>query len=424
MGMTRLTRAVATLCICSAAAFSQTLQPPALTKAFVAATIPAGGATNLNFSITNPNTVDLSGISFSDTLPAGLTYASPGNYSFCGGTVVLTATVFTLSNGSVAASGNCAGGVTVTGETAGVKNNATSTITATGVSAGAAATASLTVIAAPTITKSFGPTVAVPLNRAIPLTFTISNPNSTSTLTGVGFTDNLPAEFQVANPNFAGNTCGGTLTSTPGSGTITLANGTIAASASCAVTVAVFGAAEGQADNVSGAVTSANGGTGNTASASIFVGDAFQVRYASNIRPAGSTTIPDSVINITNAGGSGGVTNLSGTAATVGGSLCVNVYGFSADEQMVACCSCPVTPGGLVSLSVANDIATNTLTARRPTSAVIKLLATAPVGGSCTGSASAVSATSLVPGLAAWGTTAHSGSWHGSVGNYRDFVQS
>jgi hypothetical protein len=135
---------------------------------------------------------------------------------------------------------------------------------------------------------------------------------------------------------------------------------------------------------------------------------AFQVRYTPNIPPAGSTAIPDSVINITNTGARGGVTNLSGTSATVGGAICVNLYAFSPDEQMVACCSCPVTPDELVSLSVAQDIASSTLTPRRPTSLVIKLLATVPAGGTCAGSAATVEIATLAPGLAAWGTTAHS----------------
>jgi hypothetical protein len=148
--------------------------------------------------------------------------------------------------------------------------------------------------------------------------------------------------------------------------------------------------------------------TAVAATAQVSTDTAYQVRYASNIPPAGSTSIPDSVINITNTGARGGVTNLSGTSASVGGSLCVNVYGFSPDEQMVGCCSCPVTPDGLVSLSVASDIASNTLTPRRPTSLVIKLLATVPVGGTCTGSAAAVTTATLAPGMAAWGTTAHS----------------
>jgi hypothetical protein len=144
------------------------------------------------------------------------------------------------------------------------------------------------------------------------------------------------------------------------------------------------------------------------ATAQVSTDNAFQVRYASNIPPQGSTATPDSVINITNTGANGGVTNLSGNAASLGGSICVNVYGFSSDEQMVGCCSCPVTPNALVSLSVAQDIATNTLTPRRPTSLVIKLVSTVPVGGTCVGSAAGVNTATLAPGLAAWGTTPHS----------------
>jgi hypothetical protein len=249
---------------------------------------------------------------------------------------------------------------------------------------------------------------AIPLNGGGNLTFSISNSNATVALTGVAFTDALPPQLLVATPNGAVDNCGGTLTATPGTGSITLTGATVPPSATCTITVAVTGVVEGEVTNVSGAITSGNGGTGNTASASLFVGDTFQVRYAANIPLAGSTSIPDSVINITNTGASGGVTNLSGTSATIGGSFCVNVYAFSPDEQMVGCCSCAVTPDGLVSLSVAQDIAGNTLTPLRPTSLVIKLLATAPVGGSCAGSAAAVGTGTLVAGLAAWGTTPHS----------------
>ena len=127
----------------------------------------------------------------------------------------------------------------------------------------------------------------------------------------------------------------------------------------------------------------------------------FQVRYASNL------AIGDSVVNITNTGARGGVAFQSGTTANIGGSICANVYTFSPDEQLISCCSCPVTPNGLVSLSARNDLISNTLTPGVPTSIVIKLLATVPVGGSCTNSAAAAGRATLAPGMAAWGTTIH-----------------
>ena len=44
----------------------------------------------------------------------------------------------------------------------------------------------------------------------------------------------------------------------------------------------------------------------------------FQVRYASNLN------IGDSVVNITNTGARGGVGLQSGTAASIGGSICAS----------------------------------------------------------------------------------------------------
>src|SRR5258708_35383968 len=76
----------------------------------------------------------------------------------------------------------------------------------------------------------------------------------------------------------------------------------------------------------------------------------YQVRYASNLDPTGVAG-GDSFINILNDGGIGAGIG-SGTAATVTGSICVNVYAFDPTEEIVSCCSCPVTPDGLVSLSV------------------------------------------------------------------------
>src|SRR5664279_6258816 len=106
----------------------------------------------------------------------------------------------------------------------------------------------------------------------------------------------------------------------------------------------------------------------------------YQVKYASNV------TIGDSVINITNTGANGAGRGF-GTSASVTGAICANVYVYDPSEEIVECCSCPVTPNGLVSLSAQRDLIINPLTRGNPTSVVIKIVATAPVGGSCNNSA-------------------------------------
>lgn len=138
----------------------------------------------------------------------------------------------------------------------------------------------------------------------------------------------------------------------------------------------------------------------------VTVDSPFQVRYASNLN------VGDSVVNITNSGARGAGL-AAGTSASTTGAICVNAYAFSPDEQMIACCSCPVTPNGLVSLSARQDLISNTLTPAVPTSIVIKLLASAPVGGSCTNSAAAPGA--LSSGMLAWGTTVHAGAAAGTT---------
>jgi hypothetical protein len=120
----------------------------------------------------------------------------------------------------------------------------------------------------------------------------------------------------------------------------------------------------------------------------------FQVHYFSDL-PVGS-----SVINFTNSGA-------ETTAAGGPGNICANVYTFSPDEQMISCCSCVVTPNGLLSLSVKDDLISNPLTGAVPNSAVVKFVATS--GTTCNPSNITLAPVSnlSVGGLLAWGTTVH-----------------
>ena len=91
-------------------------------------------------------------------------------------------------------------------------------------------------------------------------------------LTGIGFTDSLPAGMAVATPSGLTGSCGGgTITAAAGSGTISLAGASLAGSASCTFSANVTGTTLGVKNNTTSAVTSVEGGSGGTASASITV---------------------------------------------------------------------------------------------------------------------------------------------------------
>jgi uncharacterized repeat protein (TIGR01451 family) len=123
------------------------IAPPELGKSFSPTSILTGGTSALAFTITNPNRqTALSGIGFNDTLPAGLTVASSGPTSTCGGSLTTTAPdSISFSGGSLAANGTCTFSATVTGATAGSKVNSTSAVTSTEGGTGNAATATLVV---------------------------------------------------------------------------------------------------------------------------------------------------------------------------------------------------------------------------------------------------------------------------------------
>ena len=140
-----------------------------------------------------------------------------------------------------------------------------------------------------------------------------------------------------------------------------------------------------------------------------------QSHYAANLN------IGDTVINISNTGANGASLYGPGWGSPVG-SMCVNVYTFAPEEQLISCCSCYVTPNALVSLSASSDLLTNTLTGLRPSSVTVMLVASATgidpgtgapsySGGSssCANSAAGVGGPfPLAPaGLAAWGTNIH-----------------
>ncbi|HKZ84450.1 MAG TPA: protein kinase, partial [Anaerolineae bacterium] len=274
--------------------------PPSIDKAFSNVT---GLNSTLTFTLTNPNaTVALTGVAFTDTLPTtpgALVVANPSNAivsTGCGSPSFVAdagSGAITFVNGTLAGGGTCTVAVDVTVPAGGTYYNATGRVTAIEGGTGDSASAILVVgaVAPPSIAKSFSLT-SIPAGGVVKLTFTIVNPNLGITLTGVTFTDVFPATpgaMVVVNPPNPSISVGcGLPAFTPeaGSGSITFSNGTIAGGQICTVAVDVTAPVGGTYTNASGAVVSANGGTGNTATAVLTVGAAAPPSIAKSFAPS------------------------------------------------------------------------------------------------------------------------------------------
>ncbi len=117
--------------------------------------------------------------------------------------------------------------------------------------------------------------------------------------------------------------------------------------------------------------------------------DVYQLNYYSNRNNAANA---DQTVRVVNPG-------TVGTPISAGhGTICADVYVFDATQEMIECCSCPITANGLLELSILNDLTQNPLTGfPAPGSGVIKIVSdsrqncneTAPIP---------------TPTLIAWGT--------------------
>ncbi len=149
-------------------------------------------------------------------------------------------------------------------------SNTAQHITAAGGIDIASNTVTTTVVQPPSISKTFGASF-VSLNGTTTLTYTITNPNPGTALTGLAFSDTLPAGLVINTPNGLNNTCGGTVTATQNTSLISLTGGSINQNTTCTVKIDVKGTTEGAKTSATNAVNSTNGGAGNSASGSITV---------------------------------------------------------------------------------------------------------------------------------------------------------
>ena len=258
--------------------------PPTLVKAFSSDPIIVGESSTLTFTIDNSDVaaVDLTGINFSDSLPAGLEVANPPNAgTTCAGsptwspTAGATSLTFGTPTGATLATGSsCTAYVDITATTPGQFENISGSISSTqsgeNKTSDGYAMDTLSAIAPPDLSKSFAQTTIL-TGSTTDLSFQISNPNPSTVLTEIAFTDTLPAGLTVADSS--SSQCGGTLTSTAATGVIAFSGGSLAANDSCTFTLPVIGVTAGTKVNTTSIVTSLEGGDGDSATATVYVKD-------------------------------------------------------------------------------------------------------------------------------------------------------
>ena len=351
----------------SAADTTQVVGSPTFAEAFNPTSIAINGTSTVTFTIGNPsaNPVALSGVAFTDTLPTNLKVATPnGASNTCGGTLVATAgsSSIALSGGTVAAGATCTVTVNVTSATAGSYTNTAGALTETNGPSGPTATATLTVLAPPTTVIAFG-AATISYGGTTTLTYTITNPNSGAGLAGISFTNTLPAGLVVSTPNGLSGACGGAVTATAGSGTITLSGGTLTAGSNCQIVVNVTGTTAGVKNN-SVTVSATTAGAGTAANASVTVSPAVAVGF--KVTGLGPFTAPGAVGTATVTA----VDALGGTITTYSGT--VHFTSTDADATLPANYSYVAGDAGVHAFSVTlNTAGTWTVTATDTTTSSI-----------------------------------------------------
>lgn len=275
------------------------LTKPVVTKAFDVASISPGTTARLTVTVENPNALDMTGVTVTDVFPtspgAMRVAATPDAANACGGSLVdsVGGTLeandvgIRLTGAVVPAFGTCTFAVNVTASTVGAYSNqipvgnVAGTVEDVALNGAAAATAPLEVrVLAPLVEKSF--TASITTTESAELVLRISNPNPNTALTGVGLRDvfpTVPGNMVVAMPltrtltgcgsGVLQNAAGATLAA--GANGIRLTNATVAAGGVCEVRIRVSVSAAGSYLNTTEAVTSGNGGNGQTASAGLTV---------------------------------------------------------------------------------------------------------------------------------------------------------
>ncbi len=248
---------------------------PAITKTDGLAVITAGDTANYSVVITNTTGDTLSGAVFKDPAVANLTANSLVCAAAGGATCPASPTIADMQGAGITipampVNGSVTFTINATLSAAAPAGTLTNTATVTVNGQTNSVSDVDTVLTKFVVTKSFVP-ASISAGGASVMSVTLQNTNLAAA-TGVAFNDVYPVNMvNTAAPGVT-NTCGGVATAAAGGNSLQLSGGTIPSGGSCTVTVNVTSAISGAYNNSTGGVTSAEGYTGDPATATLSVG--------------------------------------------------------------------------------------------------------------------------------------------------------
>jgi uncharacterized repeat protein (TIGR01451 family) len=312
------------------------LAPPTVTKIFLTNPVAKDAITKLSISISNPNSVAITGAAFADNYPVvpnnNLVNSNPTNAGFtaasisggCTGTITATngQRSLSLTGGTIPANTTC----TITVDVLSSSNaqptyvNTTGPITTTNAGTGTAASDSLVVVNGPTVSKSFTP-ASIPVGGTSQLTVNLSTTAGGAGTAAVAITDTYPAGIaNAAGSPIVSNSCGGTLTAVPGGGSVSLSGGAIPPNSSCSFVINVTAASAGVYTNTipAGAIASSSGPNplGDSANLTVLVLPTVAKAFSPTSILAGAISTLTITLNNANAGIATLSSNLTDTLPT------------------------------------------------------------------------------------------------------------
>lgn len=236
-------------------------------KSFTPATVSSGGKSTVRVRLTNTGAIAQTNVAVTDPLPTGMVLASPPNaYSTCAGgtsiTAVAGAGTASLSGAAIAGNGDCdfIFDVVATGAANWVNTIPIGNITADGGVRNQSPVTATLLFQAPTnltVAKATMPSTLTFPGQTSQLTITINN--GSTAVTGLRLTDHFTADgtagaaangMVIAATAVPATTCpGGSVSAAAGARSVALTGVSLAAGASCTVTVNVTSTAVGGITN-------------------------------------------------------------------------------------------------------------------------------------------------------------------------------